>query len=191
MIQQEVGCVMSRFHSRTPLGIRFADYIFSEPVPLTQSSSIPRVVGIYVVLVPDPTWGPWHLQPLLFGEFGGPRQESLNQEQQACCLRAAAGRTLYFAVYTLPLQHASELSRMKHELIEHYNPICNQDAAGSAEIAQKLNTLEKKILEYDAVLRVALAAIGQAGQVPPETKKRIAGFQPNPAGSHRSSPGKA
>jgi hypothetical protein len=180
---------MNRLHSRTHLGIRFADYVFSEPVPLTQFSSIQQLAGIYVVLVPDPTWGPWHLQPLLFGEFGGPRQEPVNQEQQACCLRAAAGRTLYIAVYTLPLQHTSELSRMKQELIEHYHPIGNQGAAGSAEIAQKLNTLEKKILECDAVLRVALAAIGQAGQLPLEPKKRIAGFQPN--SSHRGPTGKA
>jgi len=175
---------MGRFVSRLPLGIRFANYVFSEPVPLTEFSVMPSLAGIYAVLVPDPTWGPWHLQPLFFGEFGASGQEHIPQ-QQACCLRAAAGRRLFVAAYMLPLQHAAELSRMKQELIEHYNPLCNQETSGAGEILQKLNTLEKKMVEYDSILKIALAAIGQIGQHQPESKKRITGFQPRDRKSTR------
>jgi hypothetical protein len=177
---------MNRLLSRTPVGIRFGDYVFSDPVPLSRFSLPPRSGGLYVVLMPDPSWGPWHLQPLFFGEFGAQRETHMSQEQQVCCLKVAAGRSLYVAVYAPPLQHGWELSQIKKELIERYRPVSNLasiDAA--AEIGYRLDSLEKQILEQDAVLKLALAAIGQMVQVPQEPRRKIVGFQPEPAGSRR------
>jgi hypothetical protein len=44
--------------------------------------------------------------------------------------------------------------------------------------------MERKINEQEAVLKLALAALGQTVQLQqPEPKKRIVGFRPDPAGS--------
>jgi hypothetical protein len=70
-------------------------------------------------------------------------------------------------------------------LIERYRPISNMDWMDSgSELAFKLNSVENKIAEQEAVLRLILAAIGQIFQFQqPETKKRIAGFRRDPADS--------
>jgi hypothetical protein len=53
----------------------------------------------------------------------------------------------------------------------------------AAELSNKLYSLEKKMIEHDAALVLALAAIVQMVQPQPEPRKRIVGFQPDPAGS--------
>jgi hypothetical protein len=178
---------MNRLHSRGLVGIRFADYVFSGPVPLDRFSLPPRSVGLYVVLMPDSTWGPWHLQPLFFGQFGPERGVRMSQSQQTCCLRVAAGRSLYYALYAVPHQHAWAASEILKELVARYRPIANlENIDTTADLTQRLDILEKKMIEQDLVLKLALAALGQTVQLQqPEPKKRIVGFQPSPAGSRR------
>jgi hypothetical protein len=139
--------------------------------------------------MPDLSWGPWHLQPLFFGEFGPGREVRMSQTQQTCCLKVAAGRNLYFALYAVPHQHGWATSEIQKELIARYGPIANLESVdNSAELAQRLSSLEKKMTEQDAVLKLALAALGQTVQFQqPEPKKRIVGFQPDPAGSRLNS----
>jgi hypothetical protein len=182
---------MDRSLSGTTIGIRFGNYVFSDPVPVGRFSFLPRSAGLYVVLMPDPTWRPWPFQPLFFGEFGVQREALMSPMQQACCLKVAAGRSLYVAVYALPEQHRWVVSQIKKELVERYRPVSNLESMDAAELAYRLDTLEKKILEQDAALKLVLAAIGQTVQLQPEPKKRILGFQPYPADSRRGSPGKA
>jgi hypothetical protein len=183
---------MNRLLSNTPVGIRFADYVFSDPLPLDRFSLPARSAGLYVLLMPDPSWGPWRLQPLFFGEFGAQREVHMTQAQQLCCLRVAAGRTLYFAVYAIPQQHASATLQMTKELIDRYCPVSNLESVdASVGLAYRLDSLEKKIIEQDAVLKLALGAIGHVEQLQPEPRRRIVGFQPDPAGARRGSPGKA
>ena len=175
--------------SRTPVGIRFGDCVFSDPAPLAQFSLPPRSAGLYVILMPDTTWGPWQLQPLFFGEFGPEREVRMSQAQQTCCLRVAAGRGLYFALYAVPHQHRWALSEIQRELTARYGPIANLESAGnSSEHAHRLGSIEKKMIEQDAVLTLILASLFQTVQLQqPEPKKRIIGFQPDPAGSRGSS----
>ena len=178
---------MNRLVSRTPIGIRFGDYVFSAPVPQGRFTLPPRSSGVYVVLMPDPTWGPWHLQPLFFGEYGAQQGPQMTAAQQMSCLRVAAGRTLYFAVYAVPEQHGWPLSEIKKELIKLYNPVLNLESIdAAAELANKLYSIEKKILEHDAALVLALAAIGQMVHPQTEPRKRI-GFQPGAASSRSTS----
>jgi hypothetical protein len=100
------------------------------------------------------------------------------------CLKVAAGRTLFFAAYAVPESHGWAISQIKKELIRSYWPISNLESSdAAAELANKLYSLEKKIIEHDAALVLALAAIGQLVQPQPEPRKRIVGFQPDPAGS--------
>jgi hypothetical protein len=178
---------MDRLLSRAPLGIRFADYLFTHPMPLDRISFSPRSSGLYVLLMPDTTWGPWHFQPLFFGEFASGHPQQMNQAQQICCLRVSGGRSLYYALYHLPHPNAWAVAEIKNELVARYRPIANLFSAdGGAALAQRLETLEKKISEQDAVLKLVLAALGQTGQFQqPEPRKRIAGFRPDPARSRR------
>ena len=169
--------------SRTPSGIRFGDYLFSYPVPLGHPTLPLRSAGLYVILMPDSTWGPWQFQPLYFGEFGFQRQAQMTAAQQTFCLRVAGGRVLYCALYVVPNQQEWQISRIKKELIERYRPVLNMDSLEPASaLAFKLNSVESKIAEQEAVLRLILAAIGQIVQFQqPEPRKRIAGFGRDPA----------
>jgi hypothetical protein len=178
---------MNRSLLGTTVGIRFGNYFFSEPVPMGRFSFLPRSAGLYVVLMPDLSWGPWPFQPLFFGEFGAQREALMSQVQQAYCLKVAAGRTLYVAVFALPEQHAWATSQIKKELIERYRPVSNLESIdAAAELGYRLNNLEKRILDQDAALKLLLATIGQMVQLQPEPKKRIVGFQPKPAESRRT-----
>src|SRR5262245_26776671 len=130
---------MNRSLPGTTVGIRFGNYVFSGPVPMSRFSFFPRSTGLYVVLMPDPSWGPWPFQPLFFGEFGAERQTLMSQVQQAYCLRVAAGRTLYIAVYAFPAQHVWRMSQIQKELIERYRPISNLESIdAAAELRHRL-----------------------------------------------------
>src|SRR5215470_17764770 len=165
--------------SRTLSGIRFGDYLFSYPVPLGHFTPPLRSAGLYVILMPDSTWGPWHFQPLYFGEFGFQRQAQMSAAQQTFCLKVAGGRVLYCALCVLPNQQGWQISGIKKELIERYRPISNMVSMDSAsELAFKLNCVESKIAEQEAALRLIMAAIGQIVQFQqPEPRKRVAGFR--------------
>ena len=177
---------MYRF-SRMFSGIRFADYIFTNPISIERCTFPAGSIGIFVVLVPDPTWGPWHLQPLYFGQFRPDGESEMSVTEQILCLRVAAGKPLYVASHALPIDHALELSRIKRELIERYWPIVNRRPTDdpTVDMAHKLDAVEKRILEQETLLKLALAAVGQMGQPSPEPKRRSVGFQPGPAGSRR------
>ena len=171
--------------SRTHFGIRFADYLFSHPVPLGRFALPLRSAGLYVILMPDPTWGPWHFQPLYFGEFGFQRQADISAAQQTCCLKVAGGRSLYVALHEMPHQPGWQISQIKKQLIESYRSIANINPLDSTSALEfKLNSLESKIAEQEAVLKLTLATIGQIVQFQqPEPRKRVAGFRPDPADS--------
>jgi hypothetical protein len=109
----------------------------------------------------------------------------MSSAQQTFCLKVAGGRSLYCALYVLPNHQEWQISRIRKELIERYQPISNMDSLDSAsELAFKLNSLESKIGEQETVLRLILGTIGQIVQFQqPEPRKRIAGFRSDPADS--------
>ena len=107
--------------------------------------------------------------------------------QQTSCLKVAAGRTLYFAAYAVPEQHGWAISQIKKELIKLYNPVSNLESIdAAAELANRMYGIEKKVVEHDAALLLALAAIGQMVHPQTEPRKRI-GFQPGAASSRSTS----
>ena len=184
---------MERFISLSKLvaGIRFADYVFGEPVPLGSCWIHPQITGIYAVLVPDPTWGPWQLQPVFFGVFDPQRPCQLSAEQYNCCLRVAGGKGLYIAMYNTPgVYDPSESHRIQRELIHVYSPLCNRDSADapSTDLERKVDALAKQNQEHEVLLKVLLAAIGHLVQPPQETKRRTVGFQPVASTSRQSTP---
>src|SRR5262245_33668198 len=109
--------VMNRYLSRIPLGIRFASYVFTEPVPMDRFALPLRLDGVYALLIPDPTWGPWQLQPVFFGEIHSDREPWIGAAELTQCLRIAAGKALYVAVYPLLPHQTMETARIRKELI--------------------------------------------------------------------------
>ena len=108
----------------------------------------------------------------------------MSAAQQTCCLKAAGGRDLYFAVHVLT-QQEWQIPQIKKELIERYRPISNMDSLDwQVSWHSGWNSLESKIAEHEAVLKLTLAVIGQIAQFQgPELRKRIAGFRRDPADS--------
>jgi hypothetical protein len=72
------------------------------------------------------------------------------------------------------------LNRIKRELVRGYDPVCIRDTFEfgdlSRDLIARLDSVQKKQNEQEALLRVMIAAIGHQLQPPPEPKKRIAGF---------------
>ena len=169
---------MVRMLCRPIGGICFGECVFSEPVPVDRVSLPVHSSGVYVILTPDPTWGPRHFQPLFFGEFANGRC-SVTASELSFWYRAAGGRSLSIAVLGIPEVHAGELASLKRKLIDHYHPICNRDDGSEMafETARRLEQLERRAYEQDIQLKLMLAAFGQMVHQPPaDTKKKPAGF---------------
>jgi hypothetical protein len=164
--------------ARTAAGIRFADCFFSEPVPFGRLALPISSTGVYVILVPDPTWGPRQFQPVFFGEFGVSHDSSIEAMELMACHRVAAGRGLYVAVCTAFRDQSQDLARLKRDLILSYRPICNREStvSGTPGMAQRVEALEKKSQEQETLLKLALTALGQFYQTPAESRKRPVGF---------------
>jgi len=164
--------------SRPVGGIRFGNCVFSEPVPLDRACLPVNSTGVYVILTPDPTWGPRHFQPLFFGEFAGGLHCSITTTELSLCYRAAAGKGLLISVLAMPGAHVGDVILLKRRLIQDYAPICNRndDSAIAIEMARRLETLERMTSHQELVLKLALGALGQMAHPHPETKKRIVGF---------------
>jgi hypothetical protein len=169
---------MIRTLSRPLTGIRFGDYVFTEPIPLDRLFLPPHSTGVYAILIPDPTWGPRDFQPLFFGEFAHGRY-SITAAELSLSYRAAAGKSLYIAVLGIPEAHAGDLASLKQKLIYAYRPICNRDDGSdmAIETARRLEQLERRTYEQELHLKLMLAALGQMMPQPlVETKKKPAGF---------------
>ncbi len=175
---------MNRFVSKPPIGIRFGRYLFSEPVPLGGFWIPPRTMGLYVILVPDPTWMPRPFQPIFFGEFGPDRPSPVTYREYITWFRAAAGRHLHIAVLEVQSGELGHVPVVKRELVRTYDPICDyhaQNEFAGDDLSRKLDVLEKKDYEHEALLRVMLAAVGRLLEPPAEPpRKRQIGFLPDP-----------
>ena len=169
---------MIRTLPRPLSGIRFGDYVFSEPIPLDRLFLPPHSTGVYAILIPDATWGPRDFQPLFFGEFAHGRY-AITAAELSLSYRAAAGKNLYIAVLAIPEAHAGELASLKSKFIHDYRPICNRDEVSemAVETARRLEQLERRAYEQEIQLKLMLGAFGQVMHHPPaETKKKQAGF---------------
>ena len=172
---------MSASFTRNSWGIRFADYLFTEPIPL-DTSLIPYVQGLFVVLIFDFTWAPRQFQPLFFGEVGRRQGSPIARNDYLRWLRTAAGKQLYLAICPIPATHVLALPGIKNHLVDAYDPVCNREPVEtgllSADVLSRLDTFQEKQKEHDALIRLMVAAFGHMVQPPPEPKRR-AGFLPH------------
>jgi hypothetical protein len=170
---------MNRMFFRAAVGIRFADCVFSEPVPIGRQGVPVHSAGIYVILIHDPTWGPRQFQPVFFSEFGPSHHSSVGPADVMGWHRVAAGRGLYVAVHSVAPAEAHELPVLTRELVASYRPLCNRESAEeiTSDTKRRVEVLEKKTQEQEALLRLAIAVIGQTPQTASESKKRPVGFR--------------
>lgn len=160
-------------------GIRFNDYMFSEPVAIAGWIP-PRCASLFAVLVNDPNWAPKALQPLYFGELGNNSPLTALALDYPHLLAAAQGRTLLVAVLPMPFSTSAQRRELRNELVGAYNPECQNDGnmLPQGGLATKLGDLEKRHREQTAQVMLLLTNINQSFQPPPETPRRRIGFMP-------------
>lgn len=156
-------------------GIRFNDFVFSEPVPLGTWTP-PKFAGLFVVLAGDNNWSPRPFQPLYFGEFGNnaPCRAGLGSS------RVPMQRGLFISVLPLPFSSSAQRLEARNQLVWAYNPI--YQPAGMPppnELARKLDELEKKHEEQSTQFRLLLASLNRFFEPLPEpAHRRPIGFRP-------------
>jgi hypothetical protein len=156
-------------------GIRFNDYIFTEPERLTEWSS-PRFAGVFVILVQDPNWAPKPFQPLWFGEFGNNAQHLFAAE------RTPHTGSLFVSVLPMLFSTTEQRCSVRDRLVWAYNPILQTKRTPllPSEWAYKLHELEKKHEEHTSELRTLLTASNpKVVEAQPGRRRRI-GFLPDP-----------
>jgi hypothetical protein len=157
-------------------GIRFDEYVFSEPARLADMA-LPQCGGVVAVLVKDPSWAPKPFQPLCFRDFGNNSDDCCRQLRAS---RLSHAEMLYFAVLPMPFSTAGQRVEVRNKLAAAYNPVCQSAGAGthSGELAQKLAELERRHEEQTAQIRLLLETLNRFFAPQPEPLRRPIGFQP-------------
>jgi len=153
-------------------GIRFNDYVFSEPRRLVEWAP-PKWAGICVILARDANWAPKPLQPLCFLEFG-------NNADLRRIAHMPNTEALFVSALAMPFSTSSQRSEILNQLVWAYNPVCqaNSSSAPRSELAHKLDELERKHEEQTTQLRLLLASVGRFFEPQAEPKRRPIGFMP-------------
>jgi hypothetical protein len=139
-----------------PAGIRFKDYIFSEPVPLAGWHA-PDYAGIAVVLARNPHWGPKPLQPLSFGDISE--------------LPPNIGRNdLLISVLPVPYSTAAQRRALCCELMSARFPV------STGEVARKLDALEARQQEQGERILSLLTFIAKFFEPQPVGPRNTIGF---------------
>jgi hypothetical protein len=162
-------------------GIRFNDYLFTEPKQLCEWER-PRYAGILAILVRDPNWAPRPFEALFFGEFGNNSQEVLLPNGQMRLSGAAATGGLWVSVLPAPFSTTNHRLEILKQLAWAYNPVWQTKGSATApsELARKLEELEKKHEEQTTQVRLLLASVNKFFEPQPEPPRRQIGFLPQP-----------
>ena len=111
--------------------IRFGDWIFSAPEPVTSNALLGlgglESPGLYVVMAYDPGWRPLPYRPLYFGESERIwNRATASHENYVSWKREASTTTLYRAFHYMTGSTRAQRQARESSLIAHYNPPCNQ-----------------------------------------------------------------
>lgn len=161
-------------------GIRFNDFMFSEPFPVNNSPA-PKCAGLFVILIRDGNWAPRQYQPLYFGEFGNNTRGALASDFVR--LPAQAG-PLFVAVLPMPFSSSAQRCEARNQLVWAYNPAYQESAPPpQSELVRKLNEMEKKHEEQSTQFHMLLASLNRFFEPLPEPTRRPIGFLPQTADS--------
>jgi hypothetical protein len=161
-------------------GIRFNDCVFTEPARL-DGWIPPGCAGLFGIFVADPNWAPKPFQPLYFGEFGNNTSASALLADCQSALADSRGKVLMVAVLAMPFSTTSQRLALRNELIWAYNPPCqsNGHTPPRADLARKLDELEKRHQEQTAQVMLLLANVNRIFEPQPEQpRRRSIGFLP-------------
>ena len=149
-------------------GIRFNDYVFSEPVTIAEWRP-PKCAGILVILAKDPHWSPKPFQPLYFGEFGNNSPQTLPNDG-----------SLFVAVLPLPYSTTGQRWSIRNELVWAYNPVCQHggDRVSVRELAHRLDEIEIRQQEQNSQLMLLLTNLNKIFEPQTVGPRRPIGFQP-------------
>jgi hypothetical protein len=163
-------------------GIRFNDYLFTEPVR-ADTWVPPKFAGVFVILATDPNWAPRPFVALHFGEFGNNATRLHLPVVQTKWLSHAATQGLFVCVLAMPFSTTAQRWAVRNELVSEYNPECQAEAhsEGASELASRLYELEKKHEEQTTQVRLLLASINKLFEPQPEPPRRQIGFLPQSA----------
>jgi hypothetical protein len=162
-----------------PRGVRFNDYLFSEPTRLSGWTP-PRFPGLFAILVDDSEWAPRRFQPVCFGEFGNNARQPLLYSEYARLVSVAGARTLFAAVLPMPFSTTAQRVALRDELVWAYNPAWqgNPGKAGPGELAGRVEELEKKHQEQTAQVLLLLSNMNMAFEPQSMPARRRIGFLP-------------
>ena len=158
-------------------GIRFDDYVFSEPRPLIEVA-VPKCCGLLVVLIRDPNWSPKPFQPLCFQEFGNNARENFLAFDPIRLARTRQADTLFMSVLAMPYSTAAQRRDMRNQLARAYNPFCQARIPVQSELVDKLDELERKNEEQTMQVRLLLTSLNRLFEPQPEPRRRHIGFLP-------------
>ena len=111
--------------------IRFGDWIFSAPEPVTSNALLGlgglESPGLYVVMAYDARWTPLPYRPLYFGESDKIwNRATASHENYESWKREAGTGTLYRAFHHMTGSTRAQRQARESALIAHFNPPCNQ-----------------------------------------------------------------
>jgi hypothetical protein len=153
-------------HSYLVPGIRFNDYLFTDPVPLSGFRS-PKFPGLLAILTRNPQWGPKPLQALYFGELGSIPATARHDD-------------LLVAVLPMPYSNATQRRALCRELISAYSPM------PTAELTRKVEELEARQQEQSQQILSLLTYIGKLFEPLPVGPRKPLGFMPQVAAATES-----
>lgn len=109
------------------MSIKFSNYVFVEPIPITFLTP-PYRAGLYAILVPDITATPRPFRVIYFGESGNLSDRGFfkaHHKYFSWLLQAGVESNLYIAVYLMPLSTQEQRRLVESQLIADYRPVCN------------------------------------------------------------------
>lgn len=141
-----------------PAGIRFKDYLFSEPVQLAGWRA-PHCAGVIAILAHNPQWGPKPYQPLFFG---------------ACSQLPSHVRRndLWVALLPMPYSTAQQQRDVCQELAAAYGPVT------VADLTHRIDVLEARQQEQSQQILSLLTFIGKLFEPQPVGPRKPIGFLP-------------
>lgn len=161
----------------TPLGIRFNDCFFSEPVSLA-SWTPPRFSGLFVILACDANWAPIPFQPLCFGEFGNNATHPLSANGYSW-LGPADRKKLFVSVLPMPFSTSAQRAAVRSQLVAAYNPVFQaHGAAESGPLECRMAEMERRHQEHAEKVLLLLGNIHKHFEPQPVPEHRRIGFLP-------------
>ena len=131
--------------------IYYGAFPFSQPQPLEAWLPLP-LPGVYVVQVFDPTWRPWPMRPLYFGESGDLSERGFPRSHHAYerwVREAGDASRLWVSAHFMRSSSAEDRRTVESRLIAQYDPACNRPTLAqlmfrrSFEVQSPLATLAR------------------------------------------------